>query len=43
MITAGQLDRATAVGALTHAGEAVGLGPGEVRATIASALKRTAP
>ena len=27
MITAGQLDRATAVGALTRAGEAVGLGP----------------
>ena len=43
MITAGHLDRATAVGALTQAGEAVGLGPGEVQATIASALKRTAP
>ncbi len=43
MIAAGQLDRATAVGVLTQAGEAVGLGPGEVRATIASALKRTAP
>jgi len=43
MIAAGQLDRATAVGALTQAGEAVGLGPGEVQATIASALKRTAP
>src|SRR6266851_1990826 len=43
MIAAGQLDRATAVGVLTQAGEAVGLSPGEVQATIASALKRTAP
>jgi hypothetical protein len=39
MIAAGQLDRATAVDALTQAGEAVGLGPGEVQATIASALR----
>jgi hypothetical protein len=42
MIAAGELDRATAVGALTEAGEAVGLGPGEVQATIASALRAAA-
>src|ERR1035438_2659527 len=36
MIVAGQLDRAAAVGALAQAGEAVGLGPGEVRGTIKS-------
>jgi hypothetical protein len=39
MIAAGHLDRNTAIDALTEAGEAVGLGPGEVQATIASALK----
>jgi hypothetical protein len=43
LIAAGELDRATAVDALTEAGEAVGLGPGEVQATIASALKAAAP
>src|ERR1039457_965378 len=42
MIAAGELDRATAVGVLTEAGEAVGLGPGEVQATIASALRAAA-
>ena len=43
MIAAGHLDRATAIDALTEAGEAVGLGAGEVQATIASALKAAAP
>lgn len=42
MIATGQLDQATAIDALTEAGEAVGLGPGEVQATIASALKQAA-
>ncbi len=42
MIAAGQLDRDTAVDVLARAGEAVGLGPGEVQATIASALRRAA-
>ena len=42
MIAARELDRATAVGVLTEAGKAVGLGPGEVQATIASALRAAA-
>ena len=42
MIAAGQLDRAVAVDVLARAGEAAGLGPGEVAATIASALRRAA-
>jgi hypothetical protein len=42
MIAAGQLDQATAIDVLARAGEAVGLGPGEVQATIASALRRAA-
>ena len=43
MIAAGQLDQATAIDALARAGEAVGLAPGEVQATIASALRHAAP
>ena len=42
MIAAGQLDRDVAVDVLARGGEAVGLGPGEVQATIASALRRAA-
>jgi hypothetical protein len=42
MIAARQLDQAAAIDALTQAGEAVGLGPGEVSATIASALRNAA-
>ena len=43
MITAGQLDRDAAVDVLARAGEAAGLGPGEVQATIASALRHAVP
>jgi hypothetical protein len=43
MIAARQIDQAAAVEALTEAGAAVGLGPGEVQATIASALRTAAP
>ena len=39
MIAARQLDQAAAIDALTQAGETVGLGPGEIQATIASALR----
>ena len=42
MIAAGQLDRDAAVDVLARAGEAVGLGAGEVQATIASALRHAA-
>jgi hypothetical protein len=42
MIAAGQLDQAAAIDILGQAGEAVGLGPGEVQATIASALRGSA-
>ncbi len=42
MIAAGQLGYTEAVGALTRAGEAAGLGPGEVQATIGSALRAVA-
>jgi hypothetical protein len=42
MIAAGQLDRDAAIDVLARAGEAAGLGPGEVQATIASALRRAA-
>jgi hypothetical protein len=42
MIAAGQLDRDAAIDVLARAGEAVGLAPGEVQATIASALRRAA-
>jgi hypothetical protein len=42
MIAARQLDQAAAIEALTEPGEAVGLGPGEVSATIASALRNAA-
>jgi hypothetical protein len=42
MIAAGQLDQATAIDALARAGAAAGLAPGEVQATIASALRRAA-
>lgn len=40
MVTAGEVDEATAVTALTQAGEQAGLGSGEVRATIGSAFRR---
>jgi Bifunctional DNA primase/polymerase, N-terminal len=42
MIAAGQLDRDAAIDVLARAGEAVGLAPGEVQATIASALRHAA-
>jgi hypothetical protein len=42
MIAAGDLDQAAAIDALTQAGEAVGLGTGEIQATIASALRSAA-
>ena len=42
MMVAGQLDRDAAVDVLARAGEAVGLGAGEVQATIASALRHAA-
>ncbi len=41
MIAARQLDQASAIDALTRAGEAVGLSPGEIQATIVSALRTT--
>jgi hypothetical protein len=40
MVTAGHVDEAVVVDLLTRAGESAGLGPGEVQATIASALMR---
>jgi hypothetical protein len=40
MVAAGELDQATAIRVLTEAGEATGLGPGAVAATIDSALRR---
>ena len=43
MIAAGELDRGAAVDSLARAGEAVGLAPGEVQATIASALRHAVP
>jgi hypothetical protein len=39
MVAAGEVDRRDAVDVLTQAGEAIGLGSGEVEATIASALR----
>lgn len=39
MVHEGQLDQAAAVDILTRAGEAAGLGPGEVAATVASGLR----
>ena len=42
MIAAGQLGRDATIDVLARAGEAVGLAPGEVQATIASALRRAA-
>jgi hypothetical protein len=39
MVTAGELDQATAVSVLTEAGESTGLGRGAVAATIASAMR----
>ncbi len=42
MIAARQLDQAAAIDALTRAGETVGLGPGEINATITSALRNAA-
>ncbi len=42
MIAAGQLDRDAATEVLARAGETVGLAPGEVQATIASALRHAA-
>jgi len=39
MVDAGQLDQVDAAGILTRAGEAAGLGPAEVAATVASGLR----
>ena len=39
MISDGQLDESDAVDILTRVGEAAGLGPGEVAATVASGLR----